>query len=223
MIFVSINFVRIWHELIFVIALIEFVSLSIHRIVVIFLRLYDWRRHIKSIINRFFDVMSSFTRQSYNNRESVSSIIERERIFKIRWMIDLMTESASNSCVIAYNSIVKTFLIILLHFVKNQWMMFALLRSLIKQIIYSIWKCKFTLAKETSINIINFEDEEIIFSRTKFNLLIEWSNYHWRRRFKRFASSSLELVTWAARDKSKLTFDWDIVAIYVSRALCVTY
>jgi hypothetical protein len=35
MIFVSINFVRVWHELIFVIASIEFVSSSIHRIFVI--------------------------------------------------------------------------------------------------------------------------------------------------------------------------------------------
>jgi hypothetical protein len=133
MIFVSISFVKVWHELIFVIASIEFVSSSIHRIFVISLRSYDWRRHIKSIINRFSDVVSSLTRQSYNDLESVNSIIDREKIFKIRWMIDLMTESASNSCVIAYNSIVKTLLIILLHLIDDQWIIFALWSS-VKQI-----------------------------------------------------------------------------------------
>jgi hypothetical protein len=111
MIFVSINFVRIWHELIFVIASIEFVSSSIHRIFVICFRSYDWRRHIKSIINRFSDVMSSLTRQSYNDLESISNIIDRVKIFKIRWMIDLMIESASNSFVIAYNFAVSTLLV----------------------------------------------------------------------------------------------------------------
>jgi hypothetical protein len=133
MIFVSISFVRIWHELIFVIASTEFVFSSIHRIFVIFIRSYDWRRQIKSIINRFSDVISSLTRQSYSNLESVSSIIDSERIFKIRWMIDLMTEPASNSCVIAYNSVVKTLLIILIHLIDDQWIIFALWSS-VKQI-----------------------------------------------------------------------------------------
>jgi hypothetical protein len=129
MIFVSINFVRVWHELIFVIASIEFVSSSIHRIFVISFRSYNWRRHIKSIINRFSDVVSSLTRQSYSDLESVSSIIDRVKRFKIRWMIDLMIESASSLFVIAYSFAVTTLLIILLHFVKNQWMMFVLTSS----------------------------------------------------------------------------------------------
>jgi hypothetical protein len=133
MIFVSISFVKVWHELLLIITSTEFVFSSIHRIFVIFLRSYDWRRHIKSIINRFSDVISSLTRQLYSDLESVSNIIDSERIFKIRWMIDLMTESTSNSCVIAYNSIVKTLLIILLHLIDDQWIIFALWSS-VKQI-----------------------------------------------------------------------------------------
>ncbi len=61
-----------------------------------------------------------------------------------------------------------------------------------------------------------------MFSRTKFNSLIEWSSCHWRRFFNLLASSSLELVTWTARDKSKATFDWVIMTIYVLLVLCVT-
>ncbi len=134
MIFVSTNLLSVWHELFFVMTSTELNSSSIHRIFAITLRSYDWRRHIKSIINRFSDVEPSLTRQSYSDLESVSSIIDKEKIFQIRWMIDLMTESTSNSYVIAYSFAASTLLIILLHFVKNQWMMFALFRSSIKQI-----------------------------------------------------------------------------------------
>ncbi len=64
MIFVSISLLSAWHELFFVMTSTELNSSSIHRIFVISLRSYDWRRHIKSIINRFSDVISSLTRQS---------------------------------------------------------------------------------------------------------------------------------------------------------------
>jgi hypothetical protein len=92
MIFVSINLISVWHELLFVMTSTELNSSSIHRIFVISLRSYDWRRHIKSIINRFSDVISSLTKQSYSDLESVNNIIDKEKIFKIRWIIDLMTE-----------------------------------------------------------------------------------------------------------------------------------
>jgi hypothetical protein len=64
MTFVSINLLNVWHELLFVMTSTKLDSFSIHRIFVIFLRSYDWRKHIKSIINRFSDVISSLTRQS---------------------------------------------------------------------------------------------------------------------------------------------------------------
>ncbi len=62
--FVSINLLSVWHELFFVMTSTELDSSSIHRIFVISLRSYDSWRHIKSIINRLFDVISSLTRQS---------------------------------------------------------------------------------------------------------------------------------------------------------------
>jgi hypothetical protein len=64
MTFVSINLLSVSHGLFFVMTSTELDSSSIHRIFVISLRSYDWRRHIKSIINRFSDVISSLTRQS---------------------------------------------------------------------------------------------------------------------------------------------------------------
>ena len=72
-VFVSINYLRAFEDFVFdfVIASAGFELPLIHLTSAISLRLYACRRHIMSIINRFSCVVPSFTRQSYNNLESV--------------------------------------------------------------------------------------------------------------------------------------------------------
>lgn len=52
--------------------------------------------------------------------------------------VDLMTDPASKPCAIAYNSEAKTLLVTRLHFVDDQWMIFALLNWSARQITYPI-------------------------------------------------------------------------------------
>ncbi len=103
----------------FVITFVEFVISSIYFILAISLRLYICFRRIKSIINRFSLMMSSLIKQSYRDLKFVSNN-NNKKTFNIRSMIDLMTESTSNSFVIAYNLIARILLITRLHLVNDQ-------------------------------------------------------------------------------------------------------
>ncbi len=119
MILVSISLVRALQDFDFVIASARLLSSSIHLISAISLLSYDCRKHIKSIINRFSLVVSSFIKQSNRDFESVRRINDRE-ICSIRSMIDLIIASTSKSLIIAYSSVVNTLLIIRLHLIDDQ-------------------------------------------------------------------------------------------------------
>lgn len=134
---------------------------SIHLISIISLRSYDCLRHMTSTIRRFSWVLPSFTKQLYRDFESVQVIIgsgssgadklevevdelseaemeaevDEAMIFST---VDLMTDPASKPCAIAYNSEAKTLLVTRLHFVDDQWMIFALLNWSARQITYPI-------------------------------------------------------------------------------------
>lgn len=53
-------------------------------------------------------------------------------------IVNLITNLVSKPCAIAYNFKAKTLLVTRLHFVDDQWMIFALLNSSARQIIYLI-------------------------------------------------------------------------------------
>jgi hypothetical protein len=71
--------------------------LCIHFILIIFRRLYDYRKLMTSIMNRFFCVVSSLIKQSYNNfglmantkkNETIENVEQRrfENYFEIKIM-----------------------------------------------------------------------------------------------------------------------------------------
>ena len=126
---------------------------SIHLISMISLCLYDCLRYITLTIKRFSWVFPSFTKQLYRDFESVQMIIgsgssgkveadkseiEVDELSKVEMeaeldevmifsTVDLMIDPASKPCAIAYNSEAKMLLVTRLHFVDDQWMIFALL------------------------------------------------------------------------------------------------
>ena len=126
---------------------------SIHLISMISFCSYDCLRHITLTIRRLSWVFPSFTKQSYKDFELVQMIIgngssgkmeadklevEVDELSKVEMetkvdevmifsTVNLMTNPASKPCAIAYNSEAKTLLVTCLHFVDDQWMIFALL------------------------------------------------------------------------------------------------
>jgi len=72
-IFVSTSRLRAFEDFVFdfVIAFARFESPLIHLTSIIFLRLYTYRRHIISIINRFSCVVPNLTKHLYSNLEFI--------------------------------------------------------------------------------------------------------------------------------------------------------
>jgi hypothetical protein len=67
----SINVFKIENVLLLIMKSIELLMSCIHFISMIFWRSYDYRKFMTSIMNRFFCVISSLIKQSYNDFESV--------------------------------------------------------------------------------------------------------------------------------------------------------
>ena len=67
----SISFCNALYSLSLIITLARFLSPLIYRISSISRRLYNYLRYRISIINRFFNAVSSLTRYSYRDRESI--------------------------------------------------------------------------------------------------------------------------------------------------------
>ena len=79
------------------------------------------------MISPFFCIVSNLTKQSYKDFESVHRISGISDL-----SVAFMTAPMSNPCAISYSSIAKTLRIILLHFIKDQCMIFALFVALVK-------------------------------------------------------------------------------------------
>jgi hypothetical protein len=119
---ISINVFRIEDALLLIIKSIELLTSCIHFIFVIFRRSYDCRRLMTFIMKRFFCVVSSFIRQSYNDFESVQSIKDTKRS-RIANNVALRAASRSKSWANAYNSAARTLRVTRLHLIDDQWTM----------------------------------------------------------------------------------------------------
>jgi len=119
-VFVSINYLRAFEDFVFdfVIASAGFELPLIHLTSAISLRSYACRRHIMSIINRFSCVVPSFTRQSYNNLESVQRTSGKS-IPSILSIVNLTKAPISKPWAIPYSFKARTLLVTLLHFVDD--------------------------------------------------------------------------------------------------------
>jgi len=119
-VFVSINCLRAFEDFVFdfVIASAGFELPLIHLTFAISLRSYACRRHIMSIINRFSCVVPSFTRQSYNDLESVQRTSGKS-IPSILSIVDLTEALILKPWAIPYSSEARTLLVTLLHFVDD--------------------------------------------------------------------------------------------------------
>ncbi len=112
----SINVFKIVNVLLLIMKSIELLISCIHLIFVIFRRSYDCRKLMTSIMRRFSWVVSSLTRQSYNDFESVHSTKDTNRS-RIADNVALKTTSRSKSWTNAYNSVASTLRVILLHLI----------------------------------------------------------------------------------------------------------
>jgi hypothetical protein len=125
---ILINVFKIEIVLFLIIKLIKLLILCIHYIFVIFRRSYDCRRFMTFIMKRFFCVVSSFIKQSYNDFESIQNIKDTKRS-RIANNVALKATSRSKSWVNAYNSAAKTFRITRLHLIDDQWTMLTCFES----------------------------------------------------------------------------------------------
>jgi hypothetical protein len=119
---ISINVFKIEDALLLIIKSIELLISCIHFIFVIFRRSYDCRKLMTFIIKRFFCVVSSFIKQSYNDFESIQSIRDTKRS-RIANNVALKATSRSKSWVNAYNSTARTLRVTRLHLIDDQWTM----------------------------------------------------------------------------------------------------
>jgi hypothetical protein len=125
---ISINVFRIVNALLLIMKSIELLMSCIHFIFVIFRRSYDCRKLMTSIMRRFFWVVSSLTRQSYSDFESVHSTRDTSRS-RIADKIALRATSRSKSWANAYNSAARTLRVTRLHLIDDQWTMLACFES----------------------------------------------------------------------------------------------
>jgi hypothetical protein len=100
----------------------------IHFTSIIFRRSYDWDKLMTSIMNRFFCVVSSLTRQSYNDYESVQNT-KRTRRLRMLNNVALRDVSRSTSWANAYNSTARTLRVTRLHLIDDQWIMLTCFES----------------------------------------------------------------------------------------------
>jgi hypothetical protein len=118
----SINVFKIENALLLIMKSIKWLTSCIHFIFMIFRRSYDCRRFIMFIMKRFFCVVSSLTRQSYNDFESMQNIKDTKRS-RIANNVVLKTTSRSKSWINAYNSAAKTLRVTRLHLIDDKWTM----------------------------------------------------------------------------------------------------
>ncbi len=128
MTFWSINVLRIVKVLLLIMKSIELLTSCIHFTFVIFRRSYNYRKLMTSIMKRFFWVVSSRTRQSYKDFESIQNT-KRMNISKMFETISFKIASRSKSWIIAYNFAARTLRVIRLHFIDDQWITFILRRK----------------------------------------------------------------------------------------------
>jgi hypothetical protein len=95
------------------------VDLCICFISVIFRRSYNYRKLITSIISRFFCVVSSLIKQSYNDFESMQSTKETRRSRMLN-SVALKAASRSKSWASAYNFAARTLRVTRLHLIDDQ-------------------------------------------------------------------------------------------------------
>lgn len=130
---------------------------------------YSWGRHIRSIIYLFSLVVPSFTRHSYRDLESVH-IIRGICMPKIFSTLYFMVAPELKLFTIAYSSIARTLIVIFLHFVEDQWRIFARFSLSASTIAKPIWdERSLFFAKDESAKTIIFND--FISSLTNFNHL----------------------------------------------------
>jgi hypothetical protein len=125
---ISINVFRIVNALFLIMKSIELLMSCIHFISVIFRRSYDCLKFMTSIMRRFFWVVSSLTRQSYNDLKSVHNTKDTNPS-RIAERIALRTTSRSKSWANAYNSAAKTLRVTRLHLIDDQWTMLTCFES----------------------------------------------------------------------------------------------
>ncbi len=125
----SINVFRIVDVSLLIMKSIELLISCIYFTSMISRRLYDCRRFITSIMSRFFCVVSSLIKQSYNDFESVQNIKEIKRS-KMLNNVALKIASRSKSWVNAYNFATRTLRVTRLHLMNNQWTMLTCFESI---------------------------------------------------------------------------------------------
>jgi hypothetical protein len=216
----SINVFKIEDALLLIMKSIELLISCIHFIFVIFRRSYDCRRFITFIIKRFFCVVSSLTKQSYNDFESMQNI-KNTKWSRIADNVVLKTASRSESWANAYNSATKMLRVTHLHLIDDQWTILTCF-EFVKYITQSICENKSRLfAKNEIVKNINWNF--VGSSETYLNFLIWLSIYHCSHLFRIAIFSDKISIDWAASDKSKDVSNWQIDITYALRARCVTY
>ncbi len=119
---ISINVFRIENVLLLIMKSIELLMSCIHFISMIFRRSYNCRKLMTSIINRFFCVVSTLMKQSYNDFESVQNIKRTKRSRMLNNVV-LKIALRSKSWANAYNFAAKTLRVTRLHLIDDQWTM----------------------------------------------------------------------------------------------------
>jgi hypothetical protein len=97
----------------------ELLMSCIHFTSMIFRRSYDCRKLMTFIMNRFFCVVSSLIRQSYNDFESMHNTKDTKRS-RIADNVALKTASRSKLWTNAYNLIARTLRVTRLHLIDDQ-------------------------------------------------------------------------------------------------------
>lgn len=108
--------------------------LWIHLTLVTLYYLYNWHKFITSTISFFSFIVSSLTIELYKDFKSVYKMSGRTN-FNIFPNVAFITTLISNSYTISYNSVVKILYVIYLHFIKDLYILLALLLTLARQII----------------------------------------------------------------------------------------
>lgn len=145
-----------------------------------------------STIKPFSQVMPSLTKHSYNDFKSVQKIIDTDCI-KTYSIVHFNTALTSNLCTIAQNLDADTLLVIFLHLIDNQQMIFTLFLLLIKVITNLIFdKKSYLFANNASVKITSFQ--EIRLSCTKYRPRLRQSIYYCMRLLRAFASFSFGLT-----------------------------
>ena len=118
-IFVSIRSFNAWYGFNFIIVSVKLLPPLIYLISAISLLLYNYYRHIRSIISCFSYVVPSLTRQLYRDFKSVQRVIGSRLSCRIFLMVTLIIAPVSNLYAILYSSDAKILHITYLHLIDN--------------------------------------------------------------------------------------------------------